>query len=199
MIGFLKTGVNAVPAVRLEAPRVYLRPPRPRDWRRWAALREESRDFLTPWEPSWPRDALSRHAFIRRLRRQLVEWRHDEGYSFLIFRKGDNALLGGASFANVRRGVAQMASLGYWVGAAHARAGYMTEAGRVMLAFGFHELGLHRIEAACLPHNTASRALLARLGFREEGLARDYLMIDGLWQDHVTCAVLRKDDFGLPD
>ncbi len=193
MIGFLKTGINTVPSVRLDAARLYLRPARPRDWKVWAFLREESRDFLTPWEPTWPRDALSRNAFLRRLRRQMAEWRNDEGYSFLIFRKGDNALLGGASFANVRRGVAQMASLGYWIGGRHARRGYMTEAGRAIVAFGFRDLGLHRIEAACLPHNIASRTLLARVGFHEEGLARDYLMIDGVWQDHVTFAILRND------
>lgn len=193
LIGFLKTGMSAAPAVRLDAPRVYLRPPRPGDWKSWAWLREESRAFLTPWEPTWQVDALSRGVFMRRVRRQIGEWRHDEAYSFLMFRHSDDALLGGIGLSNVRRGVAQMASLGYWIGERFSRQGYMTEAVRAMVGFGFHHLGLHRIEAACLPANAASRNLLRKVGFIEEGCARAYLRIDGVWRDHVQFAVLRDD------
>ena len=63
----------------------------------------------------------------------------------------------------------------------------------LVLSFAFETLGLNRVEAACLPHNAASRRLLIKLGFREEGLARRYLCIDGRWQDHVTHAILRGD------
>ncbi|MEQ8968498.1 MAG: GNAT family protein [Azospirillaceae bacterium] len=193
MIGFLKTGLQAMPSIRIDGERTYLRPPRARDWRAWASLRKESRAFLTPWEPAWPPDALSRAAYARRLRRQVQEWRADEGYSFLIFRAGDDALVGGVGFSNVRRGVAQMASLGYWIGARHARQGLMTDAVVVATGFAFRQLGLHRIEAACLPDNVASRALLERVGFVEEGLARDYLKIDSRWRDHVLFGLLRTD------
>ena len=196
MIGFLNTGINAVPAVRLEAERVYLRPGRGRDWRAWAALRDQSRDFLTPWEPTWPADALSRRAYIRRLRRQIHEWRQDEAYSFLIFHKANHALLGGIGVANIRRGVAQMASLGYWIGQPHARQGYMTESVRTVVRFGFNQLGLHRIEAVCLPTNIASKHLLERVGFTLEGYARAYLRIDGAWQDHLMFAMLKEEFTG---
>lgn len=193
VIGFLRTGVTPAPSTRLDAPRAYLRPPRPRDWRAWARLREDSRAFLEPWEPLWPPDALSRATYLRRLRRLMAEWRHDEGYSFLVFRKEDDQLIGGVSLSNLRRGVSQSATLGYWVGIAYARQGYMTEAGRSAVSFALFELGLHRIEAACLPSNEASRALLARVGFAHEGLARAYLMINGRWRDHLTFSLLRED------
>jgi len=193
VIGFLKTGLQAMPSIRIDGERTYLRPLRARDWRAWASLRKESRAFLTPWEPAWPPDALSRAAYARRLRRQVQEWRADEGYSFLIFRADDDALVGGVGFSNVRRGVAQMASLGYWIGARHARQGLMTDAVVVATGFAFRQLGLHRIEAACLPDNVASRALLERVGFVEEGLARDYLKIDSRWRDHVLFGLLRTD------
>jgi len=196
VIGFLRSGLPTLPAVRLDAERIYLRPPRARDWRAWAALREESRDFLAPWEPTWPPDALVRAAYIRRLRRQQADWRNDEGYSFLIVRRGDDVLLGGIGLSNVRRGVAQMASLGYWIGERFARPGYMTEAGRTTLGFAFRHLGLHRVEAFCLPTNEASRHLLEAIGFVREGYARSYLRIDGAWRDHVMYAVLREDVFG---
>ncbi len=196
MIGFLRSGLPTLPAVRLEAERIYLRPPRGRDWRAWAALREESRTFLAPWEPTWPADALLRGAYSRRLRRQHADWRNDEGYSFLVIRKRDEALLGGIGLSNVRRGVAQMASLGYWIGERYARQGYMTESARAVLGFAFRHLGLHRVEAFCLPNNEASRHLLEAVGFHREGYARAYLRIDGAWRDHVLYAVLREDLYG---
>ncbi len=182
-----------MPPVRLEGERVYLRPPRGRDWKAWARLRAESRDFLTPWEPAWPVDALSRGAFMRRLRRQVADWRRDEGYSFLIFDRATEELMGGIGLTNVRRGVAQCASIGYWIGRHHARRGYMTEAARAVLGFSFDQIGLHRIEAVCLPSNEPSKALLEALGFLLEGYARKYLRINGDWQDHLLYALLREE------
>lgn len=193
MINLFKGGLSAFPSVRLQADRIYIRPPRARDWKEWARLREDSRAFLTPWEPTWPEDALTRAAFARRLRRQVGEWRQDLSYSFFVFSNTDDRLMGGLGLSNVRRGVAQMAALGYWMGAPYAHQGYMTEAVGAVLSYGFRQLGLHRVEAACLPNNAASRRLLNKAGFVEEGLARSYLRIDGRWTDHVTFAILRDD------
>ncbi len=183
----------------MERARIYLRPPRQRDWKVWSGVREESREFLVPWEPTWPYDALTRGSFRRRVRAYAQEMRHGTGYSFLIFRKQDNALLGGATLSNIRRGVAQTASLGYWIGRSYARQGYMSEALSALLDFGFEHLGMHRIEAACLPQNEASKTLLNKLGFSEEGYARQYLRINGSWQDHVLFAILRNDSRFRPD
>lgn len=178
---------------RLRGERVFLRPPALGDWRAWSELREESRDFLKPWEPTWPRDALSRAAFRRRLRQYTNEWREGTGYSFFIFRAREERLLGGVSLANVRQGVAQSASLGYWMGKDHANKGYMGEALPQVLDYAFETLGLHRIEAACLPENGPSRSLLSKLGFVEEGIARKYLRIDAEWRDHLLFAMLSED------
>ncbi len=197
MIGFLKTGVHTLPTMRLDAERLYLRPARPKDWKAWARLRAESRSFLVPWEPSWPVDALSRGAFVRRLRRQIAEWRQDEGYSFLMFLRADHAVVGGVSLSNVRRGVAQMATLGYWIGERFAHQGLMTEAVLTILDFGFRHLGLHRIEAACLPENRASKGLLLKTGFGEEGVGRAYLRINGAWRDHLLFAIVREEFEGM--
>lgn len=193
MIRLLTNGLLSPPAIRLDGDRVFLRPPQARDWHVWAELRAVSRDFLTPWEPSWPPDALARAAFNRRLRRQASEWRDDEAYSFLVFDRRTDILVGGIGLSNVRRGVAQMGTLGYWVGQPHARRGYTGDAARLVVGFAFNNLGLHRVEAACLPSNEASRGLLEKAGFRQEGYARGYLRIDGVWCDHITYAVLRED------
>ncbi len=181
------------PAVRLQGRRVHLRPPMPKDWKEWAELRGRSRAFLTPWEPTWPADALARDAFLRRTRRQIQEWRDDEAYSLLVFENQKGALVGGIGLSNVRRGVAQTATLGYWVGEPFARHGFTAEAAALIAEFGFEQLGLHRIEAACLPTNLPSRGLLEKVGFLQEGYARGYLRIDGAWRDHVLYAALRED------
>lgn len=186
-------GGKQLRGVRLDRGRIYLRPPRAKDWVQWAEVRERSRSFLVPWEPTWPSDALTRAAFRRRLRQNAHDWAEGSSYSFLLFRADDDRLMGGITLSNVRRGVAQTGSLGYWIGADFARQGYMTEALYALMDFAFDQLGLHRLEAACLPTNVASRALLLKVGFREDGYARQYLRINGEWQDHLLFSILRSD------
>ena len=178
---------------RIVLPRTLLRPPHRGDWQEWAELRALSRSFLVPWEPTWPDDALTRAAFRRRLARYAEDWSRDLGYSFFIIRRDDEAILGGITISNVRRGVSQSCSFGYWIGKPFARLGYMTEAVHGACGFAFDPLRLHRVEAATLPHNTASQGVLRKSGFREEGLARSYLKIDGKWQDHRLFALLRDE------
>jgi ribosomal-protein-alanine N-acetyltransferase len=172
---------------------VVLRFPVMADYAAWAELRALSRQHLTPWEPQWARDELARSAFRRRLRQYQREQKEDLGYAFLIFRQGDGELVGGLSISNVRRGVAQAAAVGYWIGATHTGRGYMTDALRAMVPYAFDTLGLHRLEAACLPHNDASSRVLLKAGFRREGMARRYLRINGVWQDHDLFAMLQDD------
>ena len=172
---------------------LYLRPAVSADFTAWAHLRAESRAFLTPWEPTWPADDLSRSAFRRRLRRYAEDQRSDQSYAFFLFRKNDHALTGGLTLANIRRGVAQAATLGYWMGARYAGKGRMTRAVAAATRYGFSTLRLHRIEAACLPQNIASISLLERNGFQREGFARAYLKIDGAWRDHVLYALIEHE------
>lgn len=190
MIGLF---ANRMPGVRIDGPRVYIRPPRRRDERQWVEIRRISREFLVPWEPSWPSDATTGAAYRRRYRRFCEDWRARSGFAFFIFEQGSDRLLGGITLSNVRRGVSQSGSIGYWMGQPHAGKGHMSEAVNLTLHFSFESLSLNRIEAACLPHNEASRTLLRKLGFTEEGVARRYLCINGRWQDHVTYAILRDD------
>lgn len=192
-MALLRSPLSPEHEVRIRGEGLYLRHPLPGDYESWTRLRAQSRAFLEPWEPVWPPDDLTRGAFRRRLRRYQRDIREDAAYPFLIFRQGDGRLLGGCTLSNVRRGVAQMASLGYWVGEPHAGRGVMTGAVRALLPYAFDELKLHRIEAACLPTNEPSRRLLLRCGFTQEGYARSYLRINGAWQDHILFAILRDD------
>jgi ribosomal-protein-alanine N-acetyltransferase len=182
---------------RIEGRDVYIRPPAEFDWSGWAQLREVSRDFLVPWEPTWPADGLTRAAFRRRLRHYAEEWQAGAGYAFFIFARADDGLRGGITLSNVRRGVAQAGTLGYWVGAPFARQGVMSDAIRCVIAFAFDDLRLHRLEAACLPRNEASKCVLAKAGFREEGFAPKYLKINGRWEDHLLFALLEEQAAAL--
>ena len=163
------------------------------DYPDWVELRAVSRDFLTPWEPAWTSSELTRSSFRRRLKYYARDLREDLGYAFFLYDGDEDSLLGGVTLSNVRRGVTHACTLGYWIGAPFARQGYMSEALAALLEFGFEQLGVHRIEAACLPGNEASRKLLHKMGFSEEGYARHYLRINGAWQDHVLFAILRED------
>ena len=183
----------ADPAPLARGEGLYLRPAQSVDFPAWAALRERSREFLSPWEPSWPADDLTRAAFRRRLRRQADEIARDEAYSFLIFEDDSDLLLGGITVGGVRRGVAQAATLGYWIGAPYARRGHMTRAVAAAVGFGFSSLRLHRIEAACIPNNVASARVLERNGFQKEGFARAYLRINGAWRDHLLFGLVEGE------
>src|SRR6202046_4558757 len=190
-MAFFRTINFSEPLPSIAGDGVMLRMPQMTDFSEWSALREASRDFLTPWEPTWPEDDLTRSAFRRRIRRYSEDIRTDQGYAFLLFRKSDGALVGGLTLANIRRGVAQAASLGYWMGLPYVRQGYMTEAVRTVIPFAFSTLRLHRLEAACIPTNSASIRLLENTGFVREGYAREYLCINGIWQDHLLYGRLR--------
>lgn len=182
---------EALPAIAADG--VTLRSPQMGDFSEWAVLREASRDFLFPWEPVWPADDLTRGAFRRRLKRYAEDLRSDQAYPFFIFVDEGHRLVGGVTLTNVRRGVAQAGSIGYWIGEPFARRGYMAAAMRALVPFAFQGLRLHRLEAACIPTNAASIGLLEKSGFKREGYAREYLCINGVWQDHLLYARLADD------
>jgi ribosomal-protein-alanine N-acetyltransferase len=174
-----------LPAAEPVFGRVALRLPAFEDFGAWAELRETSRAFLEPWEPVWSPSELTRSGFRERVRKVHQAFESDTGYHFLVFRREDNCMLGGINLSHIRRGVAQMGTIGYWVGQSFARQGYMTEALSAITTYAFSDLALHRLEAACIPTNLASVNLLKRCQFVHEGEAKNYLKIAGKWQDHL--------------
>ncbi len=182
--------------VRIDTDRLILRPPVHGDFRNWTALRQQSIEFLTPWEPKWSPDHLSRKAFVNR-----VYWANRsvaQGNALPLFlnRREDGRLLGAITLDNIRRGPAQAGTIGYWIGEAYSREGYMREALTALVHHAFSVLDLSRIESACLPENAASRGLLEKCGYKYEGVAQSYLQINGRWRNHVLYANLRGDRRG---
>lgn len=178
----------------IKTDRLTLRLPQMVDFVAWSALREISREALTPFEPKWSKNELSREAFRNRLRFYQQEFRDSNGYPLFIFTSDEQTLVGGITLSNVRRGVTQSCSLGYWIGLPYQNRGYMTEAVRMIQHYAFETLSLHRIEAASMPNNLSSIRVLKKCGFFKEGLARRYLCINGCWSDHFLFSFL-QDDF----
>jgi ribosomal-protein-alanine N-acetyltransferase len=181
---------------KIETARMTLRLPQHSDWREWGELRELSAAHLTPWEPVWALDHLTRKAFTNR-----VYWAHraetqGTALPMLLIRREDQRLLGAITLDHIRRGPAQAGTLGYWIGLPHVRRGYMREAVMAMVHHAFSGLDLSRIESACLPENLASRGVLEKSGFKYEGVAQSYLQIDGRWRNHVLYSNLRNDRRG---
>jgi ribosomal-protein-alanine N-acetyltransferase len=182
--------------VRIETERLTLRQPTMPDFRDWVHLRREGADFLTPWEPKWSSDHLTRKGFTNRVYWAQRAIGSGTALPLFLIRRQDDRLLGAITLDNIRRGPSQSGTLGYWVGADHARQGYMREAILAVSHYAFDRLGISRIEAACLPENAASRGLLEKCGFKYEGVAQSYLQIDGRWRTHVLYAALRMDRRG---
>lgn len=170
---------------RIESSRLYLRYPRRTDFRTWQRLREASRDHLTPFEPRWAPDANSKREWGIRMRAWRQAQRDKRGFTFLIFARETDMLLGGVAVTNVRWGAARTATLGYWLGADAAGQGFMTEAVKAVCEWAKSDLELARLEAGTVEENARSQRVLERAGFCKEGLAKSYLQIAGERRDHI--------------
>jgi ribosomal-protein-alanine N-acetyltransferase len=182
--------------VWIETERMTLRLPSHADWNAWSGLRADSAAFLTPWEPDWAHDHLSRRSFTNRVYWAARAQGQGTALPMLLVRRDDAQILGAITLDNIRRGPAQAGTIGYWIGQPFARQGLMREAILAMVHHAFTHLDLSRVEAACLPENTASRGVLEKTGFKYEGVAQSYLQISGRWRNHVLYANLRNDRRG---
>lgn len=187
-----------MPSLALDLPpipagRLVLRTPQLQHYDAWSSIRRHSRPDLEPFEPLWADSDLTRTGFRERVRRYHREIRAEAGFAFFAFDRDSHALIGGITLSGVRRGVTQSASVGYWVGTPYRRRGHASAMVGAMTGFAFDRLRLHRLEAACMPRNTSSISVLERAGFLREGLARGYLQIAGIWEDHLLFARLATD------
>ena len=187
--------INSQLKGRTSRGNVILRHPKWADYEDWVDLRRSNKAHLSPWEPLWDDNHLTRPSYRARLSRFKKMVSGETGYPFHIFRETDMQIIGACNITHLERGINQSAKLGYWVGEQYARQGYARASVRAACQFCFDELGLHRIEAAVRPDNTPSIHLLEAIGFMREGTARGYLRIDGQWHDHVIYARLSSDHY----
>ena len=174
--------------------KVILRPPQYSDWKAWADERKKNKLYLQPWEPLWSINELERSSFVKRVRMFERLSHNDQAYSFLIFTSDNEDFIGEVNISNVQRGIIQSCTIGYWIAKDCEGKGMMSESLELVKEFIFNELKLHRIEAACLPHNMPSLKVLLKNGFIKEGTARKLLKINDKWQDHTVLSFI-LDDF----
>jgi ribosomal-protein-alanine N-acetyltransferase len=181
--------------VVLKGRRITLRPLAVADFNQWHEVRTRSADWLTKWEPRRPPGAPdvvdSRAAFAARCRARDRERQLGAGYGFGIFH--GPRFCGEININGVQRGPFQNAYVGYWVDEACAGQGLVPEAVVVVARHAFEELGLHRLQIAIIPRNTASRRVVEKLKIRDEGVAVRYLEINGVWEDHIRFAITLEE------
>jgi [ribosomal protein S5]-alanine N-acetyltransferase len=180
----------------LVGPRVMLRALEPGDFEAWRDIRLRCRDWLEVWEPlpepGSPDPVSDREAFRARCGAWERQRQFDTAYGYGLFLR-DGTLLGEVSLGSVLRGPFQSGFIGYWVDEKQAGNSYVPEGVALVIRYGFEALGLHRLEAAIVPRNDKSRRVAEKLGLRDEGTARRFLQIRGVWEDHVRYAITRED------
>jgi len=180
----------------IESERLVLRFPLRKDFENWVVLRKKNEVFLNKWEPKKTEYFYSLRSFKLRVKWCKESFKNQRTLSLFIFLRKEKKLIGGITLDNIRKGSSQSASLGYWLAYEHTRNGYMTEAMKLIIDYGFNVLKLSRLEAATLPENEASRKLLEKIGFKYEGVAQSYLQIYGKWRNHIIYSKLREDRKG---
>jgi ribosomal-protein-alanine N-acetyltransferase len=191
---------NGLPV--LHTRRLRLRIAGPETATECARFNRENAAFLAPWEPQMSSRSFDEGALREVCRLAVAAALEGSSYRFAISKEdtdgANRAIIGWISFTNIVRGIFQACNLGYKLAEDAQGYGYMTEAARAGIDFVFNTLRLHRIMANYLPHNHRSSAVLTRLGFAKEGYAKDYLFIDGKWQDHVLTALVNAEGI-VPD
>lgn len=187
----------AVGPLRVSAGVIRLRPVRMRDAAQWSRIRLADRDRLEPWEPSLGADWTVRHtvsSWPGMCSSMRTEARKGRMLPYAI--ELDGHFCGQLTIGNVTHGALRSAWIGYWVSSSATGGGVATGALALGLDHCFGPVTLHRVEATVRPENAASRAVLAKVGFREEGLLRRYLQVDGAWRDHLLVAITAEEVYG---
>lgn len=153
----------------------------------------ENKTHLTPYYPSWQGGFFTREYWELQIQVNYQEFANDRSLRLFIFPKANpNKIIGTLNFSNIVRGAAHYCNVGYSLAESEQGKGYMTEAMQSSIEYMFQEFNMHRIMANYIPHNQRSGNLLRRLGFVVEGYARDYLMINGKWEDHILTSLINN-------
>lgn len=181
---------------RLVTRRLVVRPLASSDWEQWSRVRDRSRDWLERWEPLRPVGTLDpvrdHSAFTSRCAARERERQLGTGFAFGLFLH-DGSFIGEININNVLRSAFMSAHVGYWVDESHAGQGYVPEGLVRVMQFAFDDAKLHRLQISIIPRNRSSRRVVDKLGIRDEGIAQRYLLINGVWEDHVRYAITAEE------
>ncbi|NJR50445.1 MAG: GNAT family N-acetyltransferase [Leptolyngbyaceae cyanobacterium CSU_1_3] len=155
---------------------------------------EDNREFLEPFEPLRPKNFYTREFWSQKIDKGLIEFSYDHSLRLFLFKRSHpSQVIGSANFTQIVEGVSYSCCLGYSLAKSEQSNGYMTEALQTVIPHIFENINMHRINANYMPHNRRSGSVLKRLGFAIEGYARDYLMINGKWEDHILTSLVNSN------
>lgn len=183
------------PQPKLNTGRCILRLPEPAEAKAVVEYYSRNRDHLSGSGPAWPDDFLTESYWVRRLSENLEEFEHDQSVHFFIYERNSDSgtVIGSASLTNIIKGAFHAGILGYGIDKEREGRSMMKEALQSVITYGFSALNLHRIMANYQPSNERSGWLLRSLGFTVEGYARDYLLINGKFKDHVLTSIVNPN------
>ncbi|WP_026677039.1 GNAT family N-acetyltransferase [Fictibacillus gelatini] len=179
--------------MRLEGERIYLRYYTPEDAKELVDLNIRNKEFFQQFSMQYEDSFYTSEFQENKIKEQLKEMEEDKRYTFGIFLKENDRLIGDITLAQVVRKHVQSSILGYALDQQYNGKGLMTEAVRLVVKFAFEKLKLHRITAGVSPRNPGSARVLEKAGFQREGLARKNVKINGKWEDHIMFAILEDD------
>jgi len=184
--------MNHSSQILLETPRLILRTPVKSDSDQLKSFEERNIFHFSPWKSTIPSPKIECEAQLEKWKQELEEGRSTR---FILFLREnpDGEIIGFCNFTQIFRGPFQACYLGYHIDAAHEKKGFMSEAVRRTIRYMFEEQNLHRIMANYMPSNQRSAQLLQKLGFKIEGVAEKYLLVNGLWEDHVLTSLTNPD------
>jgi [ribosomal protein S5]-alanine N-acetyltransferase len=178
----------------LTGKNIYLRPFTEEDANKLLELQQENRHFFEKFSYERSEDYYTLTSQQERIKILQKEWQADETYTFGIFTKENDQLVGTINLFQVLRGSLQNAFIGYFLDQQHNGRGLTTEAAKLLVDYAFNELNLHRIEAGVMPHNIGSIRVLEKAGFHKEGIAIKNVKINGKWEDHQVLAIINPND-----
>ena len=178
--------------VSFSTERLVVRTPQAGDGEHYARYYTTNREFLQPWSPTFNEDMFSAREWEDSIPIIRGEFASGRSARFCLFHEGE--LIGVANLTAITRSPSYSGILGYTLCQSAQGQGYMREGLLPVIEFAFKHRNLHRVNANYMPHNQRSGRLLKSLGFQVEGYSRDYLLIDGVWQDHVLTS-LRNDEW----
>lgn len=157
-------------------------------------LEKRNKDFFKHYTVLRDPDFYTYEKIKERIENGIIGAANDTLYAFGIFLSQTDELIGNIALSHISRGPAQSCMVGYTLDKKQNGKGYMTEAVKLAVAYGFQTLKLHRIEAGVMPHNTPSIKVLEKAGFHKEGIAKENVQINGKWQDHLILAIINQED-----
>ena len=150
-----------------------------------------NRAFLAPFEPTRSNDFFKEDFWRGQVERNLIEFNYNQSLRLFVFeQENPDTIIGIINFTQFFRDPLHACTLGYSLAENKQGNGYMSEAASLCIRYVFDELNFHRIAANYMPRNQRSGNLLKKIGFMVEGYARDYLLINGKWEDHILTGLM---------